>query len=344
MSYESLSFTCRHSNHTMTSPQQIIQSGWATYAADFDMTLSATDAGNTQVQFKIGDGQNKIMGSEDSSQDIGLDRKNELEQKTYINKLANNEGKGSYYICQLCTKAYNSEEAITQHDCKRKDKGVKEMYECRECKVLCSTLDGLAMHMMVHEQKVVIMRHGSTKHLTRIGFTCNVCQKVFGRKGNLVKHQIVHMGIKPYKCDKCDKEFTLKGNLEKHELIHMDRKAHECQICLRKFTLKGNLQQHILAHTTWKFFQCYLCNKEFTLKGNLDKHIKRHANGLPVAQTERKARKQNLGVDLDECAEAEEVADFVKGITVVDNKTCEYAKLDALDTDDTEIGDVVQNL
>ncbi|XP_045182195.2 zinc finger protein 260-like [Mercenaria mercenaria] len=273
----------------MATAQDIIDAGLATVAAEYEVSMSKSEEEKPVVRSK----KQRIPVDRVFRQDgtVEID-KVEVDSDVEIDEIKE-ENEGMYYICQVCAKPFDSKKDVELHlatqECKGMEKEVKEMYECGECKVLCSSMNSLASHMMVHKQKVIVVRHGLNEHLTRVGYTCTTCHKVLGSKGNLAKHQIIHMGVKPYKCSFCNKEFSLKGNRDKHELIHTDKRAHQCQICSKKFTLKGNLQQHILTHSTVKFFRCYLCDKEFTLKGNLDKHIKRHANGLPVQKVSNKS-------------------------------------------------------
>lgn len=262
---------------SMANLQDHLVSG-LTSVAECEVTISQRDEDKGQVNFhrNVQSGEKIELGVAEETC--------EVEEESVETEQVHQENEGVYYICQVCAKSFDSKEDVDLHvatqECKGKEKEVKEMFECGECKILCTSMNSLASHMMVHRQKVIVVRHGLKEHLSRVGYTCTICHKILGSKGNLVKHQIIHTGIKPYKCNFCSKEFSLKGNRDKHELIHSDSRAHQCQICFKKFTLKGNLQQHILTHSTVKFFRCYLCDKEFTLKGNLDKHIKRHANGM----------------------------------------------------------------
>lgn len=242
------------------SAQDVVDSGLAMVAVDYEITVPA-----------------------DGNEDVNIDKMKQLSEVACQQE----PEKPSYYICNFCRKPFDTQQGVESHleSCKSrgKDKEKTEMYECPECKFLCATLASLASHMKQHEGKLLLMEDIlQENNLSKGSYRCNICHKSMSTKGNLAKHQIIHLGVKPYKCNFCDKFFTLKGNRDKHELLHTDNRPHQCQICDKKFSLKGNLQQHILTHSDFKFFQCYLCNKEFTLKGNLDKHIRRHANGMTV--------------------------------------------------------------
>jgi uncharacterized Zn-finger protein len=47
---------------------------------------------------------------------------------------------------------------------------------------------------------------------------CEVSNKVFSTKGNLVAHKRTHTREKPYECDVCNKRFSQSGDLVVHKL------------------------------------------------------------------------------------------------------------------------------
>ena len=59
------------------------------------------------------------------------------------------------------------------------------------------------------------------KELKVKNFHCNVCQKIFLKKSDLVRHIRSHTGEKPFSCEVCGKCFSLKGNLRAHSIVHM---------------------------------------------------------------------------------------------------------------------------
>ena len=76
-----------------------------------------------------------------------------------------------------------------------------------------------------------------------------LCDKSFGRKGNLEKHiTAVHEGTKNYSCDFCDKSFGHKHTLGKQiTTVHEGIKKYPCDFFDKSFGHKGHLGKHIAA-------------------------------------------------------------------------------------------------
>lgn len=64
-------------------------------------------------------------------------------------------------------------------------------------------------------------------------FRCHRCKNnVFATQEDLEKHLELHEKFtKPFECDRCDKKFTLKQNMLRHQLLHKGVKRFPCTYC-----------------------------------------------------------------------------------------------------------------
>ncbi|XP_043094663.1 zinc finger and SCAN domain-containing protein 21 isoform X2 [Puntigrus tetrazona] len=78
----------------------------------------------------------------------------------------------------------------------------------------------------------------------RKSYVCKYCGKAFPGLSNVVAHQRVHTGERPFKCDTCGKLFTEAGNLKKHQRVHTGEKPFICPRCGKRFAWICNLKTH----------------------------------------------------------------------------------------------------
>ena len=112
-------------------------------------------------------------------------------------------------------------------------------------------------------------------------FQCDLCDKSFARKRDIVRHKRIHNGETLYHCKICNKSYSRKDSLLEHEKNHTGERPFECSVCNKTFKRKCHLQQHGRYHTGEKPFQCVNCDKSFVTKGDLLRHTKIHTGEKP---------------------------------------------------------------
>ncbi|KAF8375494.1 zag-1, partial [Pristionchus pacificus] len=76
-------------------------------------------------------------------------------------------------------------------------------------------------------------------------YSCDQCEKVFGKQSSLARHKYEHSGQRPYKCEVCDKAFKHKHHLTEHRRLHSGEKPFQCDKCLKRFSHSGSYSQHM---------------------------------------------------------------------------------------------------
>ena len=160
---------------------------------------------------------------------------------------------------------------------------------CKACNKVCDTSKAYKEHLLRHKKlksslELIKKRKGPVAR-DAFKLSCKFCSKKFSKPSQVIRHERIHTGVRPYKCGECGKAFTQKQSLDTHILRHTGQKPYACSFCSMKFSQRGNLRAHILrVHNLDgdERFQCQQCTCVFKRLGSLNAHISRfHPDSEP---------------------------------------------------------------
>ncbi|KAF7267460.1 hypothetical protein GWI33_019297 [Rhynchophorus ferrugineus] len=180
------------------------------------------------------------------------------------------------YVCATCGKSFFSSADLNHHN---KTHNADRAYQCLECERSFKTHSNLRTHRL-------------QMHLdpSKWEFLCNLCDKKFPIRGNLVKHLKRHSGVKEFDCHVCGKRFINKAELKLHLNTHTNQRNFECKWCTKDYKNREGLRRHLkVVHGegNWKppksekRFLCPMCPKVFAFSNKLQRHICTHTGEKP---------------------------------------------------------------
>ena len=203
-------------------------------------------------------------------------------------------------VCRKCNMEFENIETFLEHKNSHatsggKSKGTKAAEkECPDCGKMLQTTGGLFTHRKMHLekpkfrcevcqkeffQKVNLVNHEKTHNIQNRNYNCSQCDKSFFEKSHLLRHQNFHSESRDFQCNQCLKFYKTERCLKVHKQVHSDpsNRPFKCDVCQKGFLSSSKLKQHANIHTNSRPYLCKHCPRDFTNYPNLLKHtIRRH--------------------------------------------------------------------
>lgn len=200
--------------------------------------------------------------------------------------------------CTECNRLFDTNTELSEHIATHTG---ENLHTCKDCNKKISSKSAFKFHLKICQNA------DSLKN-----YECEICQKKFYFKSDLLRHSLTHSGARPHKCDFCGTTFKLRGalvehvkslhenykypcetcgkiftamrNLKRHTVTHKsDFEASKplCTECGKSFRFKSDLEKHKRIHTGERAFQCKICKKSFRLNSHLKQHMVTHTGEKP---------------------------------------------------------------
>ncbi|XP_073826080.1 uncharacterized protein isoform X2 [Musca autumnalis] len=150
------------------------------------------------------------------------------------------------FQCEICSAFFATSSNFKAH---KLTHATERNYSCDMCSRAFKSKRDLKRHQNVHQATTTT---DTRSHLERRNgeIFCHLCETTFTKHASLSAHlTMVHRGVRKHKCSECDKIFGKKSNLINHMRTHSGEKPFECPTCYWKFTQSSSLRRHMKKHS-----------------------------------------------------------------------------------------------
>ncbi|KAK7054195.1 Sex-determining transformer protein 1 [Favolaschia claudopus] len=122
---------------------------------------------------------------------------------------------------------------------------------------------------------------------------CSQCPKTFTRKGDLVRHNLLHQGHRPHTCTKCGKSFAQYSGYRTHLNVHSGEKPFRCGIASCKATFADPSSRSRHRKETHELSGAYCCpvpgcrSRGIKRRSVFAAHMKKHGSKYEDDDIER---------------------------------------------------------
>ncbi|CAK1547601.1 unnamed protein product [Leptosia nina] len=136
----------------------------------------------------------------------------------------------------------------------------KNRFICEQCGNTYTTLVGLQCHKL-------------TKHGTGPYIQCSQCSFKASRRFDMIEHERIHTGERPFTCDKCGLTFRRRYIYKNHLIKHTEKKV-QCSQCPKKFFRREDMLAHCNSnHKRCYMFKCSECDTLYAKISTVRRHL-----------------------------------------------------------------------
>lgn len=161
------------------------------------------------------------------------------------------------FKCNECEQEFRQKSELNYHRTTE-----HKLKICRKCNFEFNNFEAYLEHKESHDDLQMVKNNKATSKFGQVGRECGICGKVLMTQGGMITHVRMHSEAPKFRCELCQKEFFQKVNLINHTKTHnIQNRSYSCSKCEKKFFEKSHLQRHQNFHTSSREFECSTCNK-----------------------------------------------------------------------------------
>ncbi|CAG4972238.1 unnamed protein product [Colias eurytheme] len=174
----------------------------------------------------------------------------------FIKNTKNKSLEQETYNCNICNKKLANQKTYENH-----------MQRHNGCRFICEHC-GKGFPVLAELQIHIVARHGTGRYLQ-----CKLCPFKAYKKFDLIEHERIHSGERPFTCEKCGLTFRRRAIWKNHLIRHTEKKV-QCTLCPKKFYRHSQMMVHYNSmHDRMYMYACAKCDAMYAKPATVRRHM-----------------------------------------------------------------------